>query len=362
MSTPKAIAEKAKSAIQNGGKTEPKKEIVPIPRTLKGMKTTDINKIFDLQSLQIAQLVPKHLDAERVMKIFSNYVRRNPEVADCSTESVVGAMMQCAELGFLPTPALQQVYFSPRRNKKNDNRMELEFGLQYQGKLDLMYRSGKISNVRTRVVYENDFFEITYGDEEKIVHKPILSGEQGAAIGVYCIIQLTDGQIFREYMNRDEVYHVRESSDAYRGEKNKPANQRYGPWFKQEGEMWRKTVLNRASKYAPKSIEFAKADLVDGRVINPEELQDHDILSLNEPENTDFIELPGTDQPEETAEIETSKTATPVQLATITKYAGELKGKLDDKDAADLEDFLAGDEKTFEDANSWIEFLAKKRK
>lgn len=350
MSNPKAIAEKAKAAIANGGGSEKSKEIVPIPQTLKGLKTTDINKIFDLYSLQIAQLVPKHLDPERVLKIFATQVRRNPAIAECTTESVLGALMQCAELGFMPSPALQQVYFIPRKNKYNQGRKELEFQLGYQGLIDLAMRSDRISNLRARVVYGNDQFDVVMGLEETITHKPNLSGDRGFPILAYVVIEYKDGGKYAEIMTADEIEKVREVSES--------KDSKFSPWNNWPTEMWRKTVLRRALKYAPKSTDYATMEAIgrDGTVMDDK----GELLQENIPE-ADYIELPN-DQPEETAKIETSKTATPVQLATITKYAGELKGKLDDKDAADLEDFLAGDEKTFEDANSWIEFLAKKRK
>lgn len=374
------VADKAKQALAKttNGNGDTKKEIVPIPQTLTGMKTTDINKVFDLYSLQIAQMVPKHLSPERVLKVFATYVRRNPGIAACTTESVMGALMQCAELGFMPSPALQQIYFTPRKNRNNNNRLELEFGLQYQGKLDLMYRSGKISNVRTRVVYEKDDFEVIYGDEEKINHKPTLTGERGNPVGVYCIITLTDGQVFREFMTRDEVYHVRNASDAYRGEKNKPENQRYGPWFKHEAEMWRKTVLNRASKYVPKSIEMMKSDFADGQVLQPGEVGDLDKLALlEEPEQAlfnDVTDIDDTDTPEENDEQGEDnaaehdepttvpdpmfKPASNIHMKQIQNYAKQLKkDELDPQTSNELSEFLAKDKPSYDEAKEWVDFF-----
>ena len=354
MSNAKAIADKAKAAIANGGGAEKSKEIVPIPQTLKGLKTTDIYKIFDLYSLQIAQLVPKHLDPERVLKIFATQVRRNPAIAECTTESVLGALMQCAELGFMPSPALQQVYFIPRKNKYNQGRKELEFQLGYQGLIDLAMRSDRISNIRARVVYEKDLFDVVMGLDESITHKPNLSGDRGFPILAYAVIEYKDGGKYPEIMTADEIKKVREVSES--------KDSTFSPWNNWPTEMWRKTVLRRALKYAPKSTDYAMLDAIgrDGAVTVMDDKGD--LVHKNIAE-TDYVELPiEADTPEEKTAIATSKPATPVQLATIRKYAGELTGKLDDKDAADLEDFLAGEAKTFEEANSWIEFLAKKRK
>ena len=70
-------------------------------------------------------------------------------------------------------------------------------------------------------------------------------GDRGAKVGVYCVVKLPNGDFLTQEMSAEDVNKVRATS--------KSAKSQYSPWNTFEDEMWRKTVVKRASKYWPKS-------------------------------------------------------------------------------------------------------------
>ena len=96
------------------------------------------------------------------------------------------------------------------------------------------------------MVYENDEFRYSLGDDETIHHVPSLKGMRGAPILAYAIAKTIDGGIYREIMTAAEIEIVKNFSKAKRG-----------PWHGQFYlEMWRKTVLRRLAKRLPMSTDL----------------------------------------------------------------------------------------------------------
>ena len=76
-------------------------------------------------------------------------------------------------------------------------------------------------------------------------HKPLLGGDRGTPIAVYCIAKTKDGAIYREVMSLEDVEKVRRSSRAGS----------FGPWKDWWDEMAKKTVIRRISKRLPSSAD-----------------------------------------------------------------------------------------------------------
>ena len=125
----------------------------------------------------------------------------------------------------------------------------------YRGMLDLARRSGAIVNIDARVVFAADEFDLLYGTETRILHKPKLSGDRGGVIGVYAVAQLQGGGSQVEYMSVEQVFAVRDASKAKDD----------GPWKTHFEEMAKKTVVRRLFKYLPVSVEALTAVGLDER-------------------------------------------------------------------------------------------------
>lgn len=203
---------------------------------------------------QMALALPKHLTADRLARIATTEMRRVPALANCSPESFLGAIMQCAQLGLEPSNGLGQAYLIPFGNGKDkQGRANVQLIIGYRGMIDLARRSGQIVSLSARSVYEKDEFSYQYGLHEDLHHKPNEDGETGELTHVYAVAKLKDGGVQFEVMSRKQIESVRSQSKA--------ANN--GPWVTHFDEMAKKTVIRRLFKYLPVSIEIQRAAILD---------------------------------------------------------------------------------------------------
>ncbi len=216
-----------------------------------------LNALLSREAVQksLADVLPKHLTPERVVKMALVAASRQPTLLKCTSESFLKAIMTSAELGLDCSGTLGSGYLVPFYNK---GVQEVQFIPGYRGLIDLARRSGSIARIESRIVYAQDVFEIEYGLDQKLIHKPKLTGDRGDIVCVYGIAELTDGTNQVEVMTIDEVEAIRKRSKA--GDS--------GPWRTDFGEMARKTVIRRLVKYLPLSTELEKALVVSDEEFN----------------------------------------------------------------------------------------------
>ncbi len=268
----KKKAQKESAAASNG------KKKVAIPSTFKGLKTQDLKGIFELYKDQIAQALPKHLTPERVIQLATTLVARNPEIAECTPPSIIGAVMQASILGFEPVNALGQCYFVPFRNKKTGKR-EIQFIVGYKGLIELARRSDQIKTIYAQAVYENDEFEFEYGLDPKLYHKPALEN-RGEFTHAYAVAKFTNGGYAFEVMSKSDIDKIRASSQA--------GSSSFSPWNNWYDEMAKKTVLRRLSKILPMRVDIAKQVESDEKIINTDSFERGGELNLNAVESVDY--------------------------------------------------------------------------
>ena len=202
---------------------------------------------------KIHAAAPKHLTGERLAQVAMTEINRNPALAKASPISFVGAIMQCGALGLEPSGSLGHAYLIPFGNgKDSQGRPNIQLIIGYRGMLDLAKRSGQISSISARAVYENDDFKYSYGLEETVHHIPA-SGERGNLTHVYAVARMKDGGVQFEVMSVFDVEKVKKASKASAS----------GPWVTYYEEMAKKTVIRRLFKYLPISIEMQKAVTID---------------------------------------------------------------------------------------------------
>ena len=202
---------------------------------------------------KIHAAAPKHLTGERLAQVAMTEINRNPALAKASPISFVGAIMQCGALGLEPSGSLGHAYLIPFGNgKDSQGRPNIQLIIGYRGMLDLAKRSGQISSISARAVYENDDFNYSYGLEETVHHIPA-SGERGELTHVYAVARMKDGGVQFEVMSVFDVEKVKKASKASAS----------GPWVTYYEEMAKKTVIRRLFKYLPISIEMQKAVTID---------------------------------------------------------------------------------------------------
>lgn len=204
---------------------------------------------------QMALAMPKHMTADRMMRIALTEVRKVPALGQCNIESFMGSIMQCAQLGLEPGSALGHAYLLPFGNgKAKDGKSNCQLIIGYRGMIDLARRSGQIVSLTARTVHENDTFKYEFGLEETMHHVPA-DGDRGKMTHVYAVAKLKGGGVQFDVMSRADVDKVRSTSKAGTN----------GPWVTHFEEMAKKTVIRRLFKYLPVSIEIQQAVTLDER-------------------------------------------------------------------------------------------------
>lgn len=262
---------------------------------------------------QFELAMPKGFEAKQLMRDAFTLLRQNPQLGECVPESVLGGLMTFAQLGLRPG-VMGQGWLIPFKNWKKNNRLEAQIVIGYQGYVELVHRSGAARKLVGRAVHENDFFEIEYGTEEKLVHRPpVGGGDRGRAIGYYAIIFYHDADPLFWYMSHEEGIEWRNhyAMAVKRGRGGVPQTDNdgnvlgSGPWFEMDGPeggtgfsaMVTKTCFLRAKRWAPKSTDrmLTAASEVDGAVrlsFKPSAAEDYDeMLTAQHPaEGGDVID------------------------------------------------------------------------
>jgi recombination protein RecT len=218
----------------------------------------------------IQSVLPKHVTADRMSRIALNVIRTNPKLLACDINSLMGGVMEAAKLGLEPG-LMGQCYLIPFENRKA-GRVEAQFIIGYKGLIDLVRRSGQVSTIEARTVYQNDEFDYSYGLDDKLIHKPALI-DKGAPIAYYAIAKMKDGGYSFLVMSHQEAEQYR---DKYAKSKN------YGPWKDEFEAMARKSVLRQLIKYLPISVEnLSNFDEASGSEIH-QELETSRIIDMGE--------------------------------------------------------------------------------
>lgn len=196
---------------------------------------------------EIAKALPSVITPERFTRIVFSAISSNPQLAETTPDSFLGAMMTAAQLGMEPNTPLGQAYLLPYRNK---GRLECQFQLGYKGMVDLAYRSGEVTIIQAHEVCEGDEFEFSFGLDPQLRHVPA-TRNRGRAYCYYAMFRTKDGGFGFEVMSREDVEaHAKKYSKAYASG--------FSPWSTNFDEMAKKTVLKKALKYAPMKSDFVR--------------------------------------------------------------------------------------------------------
>jgi recombination protein RecT len=200
------------------------------------------------QKVEAARPVAAYtLTAQRVAYAVMSAMAANGRLMACKPESIRKCAIDAVSLGLVPGGQLGHAYLVPFGQ-------EATLIIGYRGMIELAKRSGVIARIEARVVYDGDFFEVDYGSEAVIIHKPTF-GERGEMLGVYAIAHDVHGNQQFEIMTKEEIEHVRNKSRAKDN----------GPWKTDYHEMARKTAVKRLCKYLPMTADMAQAIEIDAR-------------------------------------------------------------------------------------------------
>ena len=224
---------------------------------------------------KMQEALPKHMDVDRLMRLTMTTIRTTPELRNADVGSLLGGVMQAAQLGLEPG-ILGQCYLLPFKNNKKGI-TEVQFIVGYKGMIDLARRSGHIESIYAHAVYENDDFEYELGLNPTLKHIPTMDADKGEYIGSYAVAHFKDGGYQMEFMPKAEIEKRRLSSPGGRS--------KYSPWSNYYEEMANKTVIRHMWKYLPISVELQHQVAHDeGVARNIKDITPDDDIFLEAPE------------------------------------------------------------------------------
>lgn len=212
-----------------------------------------------LQSIapKLEEAATRHLAPDRLIRVFLGLAARQPQIYECTRESIVNALSLCTSTGLEPGGVLKHADLIPRRNKKNGNRLELNFQPRYGGLAELARRSGEVARVTAAPIYqwELDRGLFAYTHEPPVVRHDWCPDPpelvDADIVGGYAVAELENGQRIQLWMSRKQVERRRACSPGRDGNF-------WRDWYP---EMVRKTLLRAlfSGGLVPMSTELALA-------------------------------------------------------------------------------------------------------
>ncbi len=211
-------------------------------------KPKTLQDLVEARKEQIARVLPSVLPPDQFTRLTLNALMTTKHLAECDMGTFYASVMTCAQLGLKPN-VNGEGYLLPYFNNKQ-GRYNCQFIPGYKGLMMLARRSGEIASIDAQTVYENDMFELSYGFEPALIHKPLLTGDRGAVKGFYAAVIMKDGGKNAFYMSVDDA-------KKYGKKYSKSFNN--GPWTTDFEAMAKKSCLRQVLKYCPCSSDVEKA-------------------------------------------------------------------------------------------------------
>ena len=127
-----------------------------------------------------------------------------------SITSLLGGVITAAQLG-LDIDVNGQCFLIPRFNNKT-KLLEANFQIGYPGLIELIQRSGLVSNIQANVVFEKDEFAYEFGKNEFLKHIPTFEKDKGNIKCVYAYAKTVNAGFYfvvlsLEELKRLELFH-----------------------------------------------------------------------------------------------------------------------------------------------------------
>lgn len=205
-------------------------------------KDAGIKALIEQAAPKIRQVLSRHIDSERFVRLCIYNITRNPQLAKCTPLSLLECVMTAAELGVNLGGALGESYAIPYGQ-------EAKFILGYKGMAKLVREADdNIETIEAHVVRKGDVFEWELGLTPKLRHVP-QSDVGSEVIGAWALVRFKSGGFQRDYMSKAELDRIQKRSRAGSS----------GPWVTDAEEMQKKTVFRRLAKWLSLSPRAAEA-------------------------------------------------------------------------------------------------------
>lgn len=195
-----------------------------------------------------------------LMRLMVQANETNWKLRNCTMESKLNALLDCARTGLIPFTAMNEAYIIPYGNVAT-----FQFG--YRGIIRLCMNTGMYQDIYAKTVNEGDEFKYEYGLHPNLIHRPLdepihervlenkkwIVKELRPITHFYGIYRLTTGGFDFTVCTRQDMEVHR---DRYVKTNLKDPD---AVWNKDFDQMGLKTIIGKAVKYAPKSEQLAAA-------------------------------------------------------------------------------------------------------
>ena len=211
---------------------------------------------------EIVATLPAHIPIDRFERNVANAFMANPDLVRADPALVFRELAGLAGLGLLLDPQLGEAYLILGWNGKTQ-RNEPQRRVGYRGLIKLARQSGEVKQIYAHEVREKDHMVCRLGTDKVLDHQPNIFGDRGPVVGYYAVVKYSDGTTDFEPMSIADIHGIRDRSDAWKAFK---ANKiKTTPWFTDEEEMAKKTVMRRLVKRVPQSPELTEALAAEDR-------------------------------------------------------------------------------------------------
>jgi recombination protein RecT len=210
-------------------------------------KPETIFDMFKVWQGEIARALPKHMTADRVVRIATTEIRKTPMLGECTPISLFGAVITSAQMGL--EIGMGRVFLVPYRNRKK-NIVECQLIPGWKGLVELANRSGR-SSCWTGAVFQGDKFEYRLGDSPFVNHVPMGEDDPKRLTHVYAV-----GRVRGSEWPVIEVWPIQKVW-KHRDRYNRQGTDHYS--FREQEMYARKIPLLQVLKYLPASAELEAA-------------------------------------------------------------------------------------------------------
>lgn len=217
--------------------------------TVQGQK--QIRDLLEDRKEEFGKALQNNIDPGQFVRAALTMVSENVALMDCTPSSLYSSLMKAAQLSLSPDGMLGQAYLVPYGD-------QAQLIIGYKGLRELALRTGKYRDVRARIVYKKDDFNIGYGDDEFIEHTPF-EGDRGEMRGVYAVAVNTDGSTIFEFMWANEV-------NAHRDQYSRGWKKKDSMWQTAPERAWEKTVIRRLCNRLQLSVVAQGVLAVEDRI------------------------------------------------------------------------------------------------
>ena len=216
-------------------------------------------------------MATKYIDAEQMVHLAIECVKRKPALGECDHLTVLGAFVTSHSVGLKPNTILNHSYLIPYSKWTLDESRpkgqqwvksppECNFQVGYKGYSALLDRTGKIRDFFASDIRENDHYRCVVGTNPLVEFSKNLR-DRGEVIGSFCHINFLHGGQAVEELTRADIEKIRSTSETYKSlQKALEAAERKNdqakadearrkmaetPWVKWENIMCMKPAIKR---------------------------------------------------------------------------------------------------------------------